>query len=202
VDLNYNLQVLERDCSNVAPKYTPHYTTQDDGDQPPAWSQGRKKLPSDLESELQTSPFETYSLMRGQATGSLFGSTLKCVGKLKGLITVVAKRSNSNSSNSGGGNTGAKKRKSIKNVYVDSDSEDEVELTPEEKEQKQRRDGFIKSLLNPEKYVVRLYCLTGKGLAAMDLNIFGQPANSDPYLKVCLLCAVCCICLDRCMYCV
>ena len=159
---------------------------QDDGDQPPAWSQGRKKLPSDLESELQTSPFETYSLMRGQATGSMFGSTLKCVGKLKGLITVVAKRSrnNNNNSNSAGAGAGAaKKRKSIMNVYVDSDSEDEVELTPEEAENKQRRDMFIKSLLNPEKYVVRLYCLTGKGLAAMDLNIFGQPANSDPYLK-------------------
>lgn len=129
--------------------------------------------------------------MRGQATGSMFGSTLKCVGKLKGLITVVAKRTRSSGS-AGGGN--AKKRKSIMNVYVDSDSEDEVELTPEQAEAKQRRDLFIRSLLNPEKYVVRLYCLTGKGLAAMDLNIFGQPANSDPYLKVSV--AVCLV-IDR-----
>jgi len=45
-------------------------------------------------------------------------------------------------------------------------------------------DTLMKQLLKPEKYCVRLYALTGKGLAAMDFNMAGQPANSDPYLKV------------------
>ena len=27
--------------------------------------------------ELKTTPFETYNLMRGQASGSMFGNTLK-----------------------------------------------------------------------------------------------------------------------------
>ena len=62
--------------------------TQDDGDAPPDWSINRKKLDSELETELKTTPFETYSLMRGKASG-MFGSTLKSVGRLKGLVRVI-----------------------------------------------------------------------------------------------------------------
>ncbi len=50
--------------------------SQDDTDQPPAWSVGRKKLDAELEEELKTTPFETYKLMRGQVNG-LMGSTLR-----------------------------------------------------------------------------------------------------------------------------
>ena len=44
--------------------------TQDDGDSPPAWSINRKKLDSELETELITTPFETYSLTRGKVFNS------------------------------------------------------------------------------------------------------------------------------------
>jgi hypothetical protein len=30
-----------------------------------------------LQAELKTTPFETYALMRGQKSGSMFGNTLK-----------------------------------------------------------------------------------------------------------------------------
>jgi len=119
--------------------------SQDDGDQPPDWAVGRKKLAEELEVELQTTPFETYSLMRGSTKG-MMGSTLKVVGKLKGLVRVML------------------------------EEDEEPLLSPE----------LMAQLLKPEKYVVRLYCLAGKGLAAMDFNMAGQPANSDPYLKVSL----------------
>lgn len=118
--------------------------TQDDGDQPPAWSIGRKKLDAELEVELKTTPFETYNLVRGQTKGSMFGNTMKVVGRLKGLVRVML-------------------------------TENEPSLLSEE---------LMKQLLKPEKYAVRLYCLTGKGLAAMDVDMKGNPANSDPYLKV------------------
>jgi hypothetical protein len=62
--------------------------TQDDGDQPPKWSINRKELPSELEFEYKTTPFETYAITRGKAHG-LLGSTLKVVGKFKGLIRVM-----------------------------------------------------------------------------------------------------------------
>jgi hypothetical protein len=45
---------------------------------------------------------------------------------------------------------------------------------------------LMKQLMKPNNYVVRLYCLTGKGLAAMDIDMFGKPSNSDPYLRVTL----------------
>jgi hypothetical protein len=32
-----------------------------------------------LQAELKTTPFETYALMRGQKSGSMFGNTLKVV---------------------------------------------------------------------------------------------------------------------------
>jgi hypothetical protein len=50
--------------------------SQDDSEQPPAWSINRKKLDAELEEELKTTPFETYKLMRGQVNG-LMGSTLR-----------------------------------------------------------------------------------------------------------------------------
>ena len=62
--------------------------TQDDGDQPPKWSVNRRVLPSELEVEYQTTPFETYALTRGKKNGML-GSSLKVVGKFKGLIRVM-----------------------------------------------------------------------------------------------------------------
>lgn len=62
--------------------------TQDDGDQPPKWSVNRRELPAELEMEYQTTPFETYAITRGKAHG-LLGSTLKVVGKFKGLIRVI-----------------------------------------------------------------------------------------------------------------
>jgi len=119
--------------------------SQDDGDQPPDWAVGRKKLEEELEVELKTTPFETYELMRGSAQKSLLGgTTLKVVGKLKGLVRVM------------------------------QEEDEEPLLSPE----------LMSQLLTPEKYVVRVYVLTGKGLAAMDFNMQGQPANSDPYLKI------------------
>jgi hypothetical protein len=60
----------------------------DEGEQPPAWAINRTKLPSELEEELKTTPFESYSLMRGQVNGFV-GSTLKVVGRLKGLVRVI-----------------------------------------------------------------------------------------------------------------
>ena len=36
----------------------------------------------------------------------------------------------------------------------------------------------------PRSFKVRLYCLRGKGLAAMDMGWGGRPGKSDPYLKV------------------
>ena len=62
--------------------------TQDDGDKPPKWSINRRVLPSELEVEYQTTPFETYPLTRGKKNGIL-GSSLKVVGKFKGLIRVM-----------------------------------------------------------------------------------------------------------------
>jgi hypothetical protein len=62
--------------------------TQDDGDQPPKWSINRRELPAELEFEYNTTPFETYAITRGKAHG-LLGSTLKVVGKFKGLIRVI-----------------------------------------------------------------------------------------------------------------
>jgi hypothetical protein len=61
---------------------------EDDSELPPAWMLGRKKLESDLETELRSSPFETYDLFRGKVHGVL-GSTFKVVGKFKGLIRVT-----------------------------------------------------------------------------------------------------------------
>jgi hypothetical protein len=57
-------------------------------DQPPAWLVGRKKLSSELEFDFKTTPFETYSLMRGQVNGFL-GSKIKTVGRLKGMIFML-----------------------------------------------------------------------------------------------------------------
>lgn len=63
----------------------------DEPDQPPAWAVGRKKLPSELEIEFATTPFETYSLTRGKVNGFL-GSKIKTVGRLKGLIRIVEEK--------------------------------------------------------------------------------------------------------------
>lgn len=62
--------------------------TEDDSELPPAWMLGRKKLDSDLETEMRNPPFETYDLYRGKIHG-LLGSTVKVVGKFKGLIRVT-----------------------------------------------------------------------------------------------------------------
>ena len=61
---------------------------QDDSDQPPAWSIGRKTLDAELEEDFKTTPFETYPLTRGNPHGP-FGGNLKTVGKFKGLIRVM-----------------------------------------------------------------------------------------------------------------
>eukprot|EP01038_Epipyxis_sp_PR26KG_P004421 gene4421-6250_t len=62
---------------------------EDDSEQPPKWSINRRKLEEELEVELQTTPFETYSFTRGKITGGIFGSTVKTVGKFKGLVRVI-----------------------------------------------------------------------------------------------------------------
>lgn len=62
--------------------------SQDDSDQPPPWSINRDVLEAELEQELKTTPFETYPLTRGQKNGML-GSTLKTVGRFKGLVRVM-----------------------------------------------------------------------------------------------------------------
>jgi len=40
--------------------------------------------------------------------------------------------------------------------------------------------------MKPKAYKVRLYCLRATNLAAMDKDIFGRPAKSDPYIRVTL----------------
>lgn len=60
----------------------------EDDDQPPAWLKNRDKLDAGLEDKFETTPFETYTLTRGQVNGFL-GSTIKTVGRLKGLVRVV-----------------------------------------------------------------------------------------------------------------
>ena len=74
----------------------------------------------------------------------LFGSTLKTVGKFKGLVRVM-------------------------------EDENEPDFLPKE---------LMDQLLKPKNYKVRLYVLRGLKLAQMDVDIFGKPADSDPYLKV------------------
>lgn len=49
-------------------------------------------LDTDLETELKTTPFETYKLTRGKVTG-LLGSTLKLAGVFKGIIRVKKNKS-------------------------------------------------------------------------------------------------------------
>jgi hypothetical protein len=63
----------------------------DEGEQPPNWAIGRKKLPAELETELGTTPFETYALTRGKVNGFL-GSKIKTVGRLKGLVRIVEQK--------------------------------------------------------------------------------------------------------------
>lgn len=67
--------------------------TEDDGDQPPEWSINREKLESELEVKLETTPFETYNLTRGQQNAGFSGSAFRIVGKFKGLICVKDKES-------------------------------------------------------------------------------------------------------------
>eukprot|EP01034_Spumella_vulgaris_P027083 gene27083-33756_t len=116
---------------------------QDDTDQPPEWSVGRKRLEAELEADLETTPFETYPLTRGQVN-SIFGSTLKVVGKLKGLVRVIMNK-------------------------------DEEPLLGKD---------LMEQLMSPKKYKIRLYVLRGVGLAKMDVDMFGKPSGSDPYLIV------------------
>lgn len=59
-----------------------------DDDEPPKYMKGRHVLPSELEDDLKTTPFETYDLTRGKQNG-MFGSTLKVVGRFKGLVRVM-----------------------------------------------------------------------------------------------------------------
>lgn len=55
---------------------------------PPKYMINRETHMCELEEVLKTTPFETYPLTRGQVNG-MFGSTLKTVGKFKGLIRVM-----------------------------------------------------------------------------------------------------------------
>ncbi|RYH28941.1 hypothetical protein EON65_10360 [archaeon] len=119
----------------------------EDEDRPPKWKDKRKVLESTLEEELVTKPFESYKLMRGQANG-LLGSTLKCVGYVKGIVRVVE----------------------------DKEHLDKFPLLDQKR---------MDELLKPKKYVIRLYALNAVSLAAKDVDIFGNPSNSDPYIKVC-----------------
>lgn len=119
---------------------------EDEDEQPPAWLVGREKLESDLESELGTTLFETYFLTRGKVNG-FFGSKIKTVGKLKGLVRIVENKDD------------------IKNKPL---------LSPK----------LLDQLMKPKKYIVRLYALRAFNLAEMDVDIFGNKAKSDPYLKV------------------
>lgn len=122
----------------------------EDEDAPPKWKEKRKVLETTLEEELITKPFESYKLMRGQANGML-GSTLKCVGYVKGIVRVVE----------------------------DKDHLDKFPLLDQKR---------MDELLKPKKYVIRIYALNAVSLAAKDVDIFGNPSNSDPYIKVWKLC--------------
>ncbi len=61
---------------------------EEEDDVPPEWMKNRQVLSNDLESELVTTPFETYELTRGQKNG-LLGSTLKVVGIFKGIVRII-----------------------------------------------------------------------------------------------------------------
>lgn len=58
--------------ANAADAFTDPDLVPDEGEQPPEWSINRAKLDSELESELKTTPFETYSLMRGKVRSNVF----------------------------------------------------------------------------------------------------------------------------------
>lgn len=135
--------------------------TQDDTDEPPAWSIGRKKLDAELEAELGTTPFETYPLTRGQVNG-LFGSTLKTVGKVKGLVRVYRLR----------------KQRS------DGSLEPEDEVGGYGSDEPLLGKDLMDQLMNPKKYKIRLYVLRGVKLAKMDVDMWGNASGSDPYLLV------------------
>ena len=61
---------------------------EEEDDVPPEWMKNRHILSGDLETELVTTPFETYDLTRGQKNGIL-GSSLKIVGKFKGIVRII-----------------------------------------------------------------------------------------------------------------
>ena len=114
----------------------------DDEETEPKWKKNRQMLEGDLESELETTPFETYKLFRGKKN-SILG--LKEVGIFKGIIRV-------------------KLTDSPADVCFD--------------------DNLLKQLLKPKGYKIRLYVLEAKGLTPMDVDMYGKPSKSDPYLKV------------------
>lgn len=62
---------------------------EDEVDEPPKYMIGRRVLPSELEEELKTTPFETYFLYRGQKNHPVLGNTIKVVGRFKGLVRVM-----------------------------------------------------------------------------------------------------------------
>jgi hypothetical protein len=64
---------------------------EDDTEPTPEWRIGRRELPSELEADLVTTPFESYPLTRGKLKG-LFGGSLKVVGVFKGIIRVKRRK--------------------------------------------------------------------------------------------------------------
>lgn len=51
-----------------------------------AYLKNRRDYSSGLEDVFQTSPFESYPIMRGQTVGRLFGSNTRQVGLFKGVV--------------------------------------------------------------------------------------------------------------------
>ena len=130
-------------------------TEEEEKEPPPKWQIGRKFLDSSLEEVLQTTPFETYRLTRGRKSG-VFGSTLKVVGKFKGIIRVLEDTSAIN-----GGD--------IKKLLEENPIVEE---------------SVLDQILSPKKYKVRLYVLEAKNLKEMDVDYAGNPKPSDPYIRV------------------
>jgi hypothetical protein len=142
-----HIKVKGKEKDKAAEAFTDPDWTQDDGDLPPDWSIGRRKLDGDLEEELVTCPFETYELLRGKEgkAGAMFShSTKKVVGKFKGLIRIMV-------------------------------TEDQEPMFDEE---------MMEQLLKPKAYVVRVYLLRATNLVGMDLDMYGNVAKSDPYVKM------------------
>lgn len=83
----------ESDDEDEAKRVADGEIPEDEFDDTPKYLKGRQILEDSVEDLLQTTPFETYPIMRGQTIGGdPFDEGLQSVGTFKGLIRVVFKK--------------------------------------------------------------------------------------------------------------